>query len=87
MREKKRDGPDWAVPFTKSEDQSADDLFWLEEDSLDRAREEYIGWLRQVKECTASGKWPGPGPVESELAAPAWAVTDNEAVDFDGVEE
>lgn len=62
-------------------------LYWLDEDSLARAREEYIGWLRQVKECTASGKWPGPGPVESELAAPAWAVSDNEAVDFDGVEE
>ena len=62
-------------------------LYWLEEDSLDRAREEYIEWLRQVKECTASAIWPGPGPFESELAAPAWAVTDNESVDFDGVEE
>lgn len=62
-------------------------LYWLDEDSLDRAREEYIEWLRLVKECTASGIWHGPGPVESELAAPAWAVTDNETVDFDGVEE
>ena len=62
-------------------------LYWLDEDSLDRAREEYIEWLRLVKECTAYGTWPGPGPVETELAAPAWAVIDNEPVDFDGVEE
>lgn len=61
-------------------------LYWLAEDSLDRAREDYIIWLRQVRECTASGVWPGPGPVESTLIAPSWATTD-EAVDFDGLEE
>ncbi|HOF67761.1 MAG TPA: PD-(D/E)XK nuclease-like domain-containing protein [Candidatus Fermentibacter daniensis] len=62
-------------------------LYWLENDSLDRAREEYVSWLRRVRECTEAGAWPGPEPVETELAAPAWALTDNEAVDFDGVEE
>jgi hypothetical protein len=63
-------------------------LYWLDPDSLSRAWSEYQGWLHQVKQCMASGVWPGPGPVESELAAPAWAMTnDEEAVDFDGVEE
>jgi hypothetical protein len=62
-------------------------IFWLDPDSLSNAWGEYQGWLSQVKGCIASGIWPGPGPVESELAAPAWATADNEAVDFDGVEE
>jgi hypothetical protein len=62
-------------------------IYWLDPDSLSRAWREYQGWLNQVKGCMASGIWPGPGPVESELAAPAWATTENEAVDFDGVEE
>jgi hypothetical protein len=62
-------------------------LFWLDPDSLSKAWSEYQGWLNQVKDCQATGIWPGPGPVESELAAPAWATADNEAVDFDGVEE
>lgn len=63
-------------------------LFWLEHDSLEHAREEHVSWLRRVQECTETGIWPGPEPVESELAAPAWAMTnDEDAVDFDGVEE
>jgi hypothetical protein len=62
-------------------------LFWLDPDSLIRAWSECQGWLSQVKDCQATGIWPGPGPVESELAAPAWATADNDAVDFDGVEE
>jgi hypothetical protein len=61
--------------------------FWLDPESVSKAWSEYQGWLNQVKDCMASGVWPGPGPVESELAAPAWATADNEAVDFDGVEE
>jgi hypothetical protein len=62
-------------------------LFWLDPDSLSNAWSENQGWLNQVKGCMAASVWPGPGPVESELAAPAWATADNEAVDFDGVEE
>jgi hypothetical protein len=62
-------------------------LFWLDPDSLSKAWSEYQSWLRQVRDCQASGIWPGPGPVESELIAPAWATADNEAVNFDGVEE
>ncbi len=62
-------------------------LYWLDPDSLSRAWSEYQDWLSQVKDCMASGIWPGPGPVESELAAPAWATTDDEAVDFSGLEE
>jgi hypothetical protein len=62
-------------------------LYWLDPDSLSRAWSEYQGWLNQVKDCMASGVWPGPGPVESELAAPAWATADDEAVDFNGIEE
>ncbi len=62
-------------------------LYWLDPDSLSRAWTEYQGWLRQVKDCIASDTWPGPGPVESELAAPSWAMTEDEAVDFDGLEE
>ncbi|MDM8000206.1 MAG: PD-(D/E)XK nuclease-like domain-containing protein [Dehalococcoidia bacterium] len=62
-------------------------LYWLDPDSLSRAWSEYQGWLGQVKDCMASGIWPGPGPVESELAAPAWATTEDEAVDFGGLEE
>jgi hypothetical protein len=61
-------------------------LFWLAEDSLEKAREEYIGWLRLVKDCTQTGIWPGPEPVETELAAPSWALTDNDTIDFEGVD-
>ena len=62
-------------------------LYWLDPDSLSRAWTEYQGWLRQVKDCIASDTWPGPGPVESELAAPSWAMTEDEVVDFGGLEE
>jgi hypothetical protein len=62
-------------------------LFWLDPESVTKAWSEYQGWLNQVKDCMAASVWPGPRPVESELAAPAWATADNEAVDFDGVEE
>lgn len=65
-------------------------LFWLDEDSLELAWREYVGWLEKVLECSATGNWPGPEPVEEELSAPAWAVAKSEEdiiVDFDGVEE
>ncbi len=62
-------------------------LYWLDPDSLSRAWGEYQGWLRQVKDCITSDTWPGPGPVESELAAPSWAMNEDEAVDFGGLEE
>lgn len=62
-------------------------IFWLDPDSVSKAWGEYQGWLSQVKGCMATSIWHGPRPVESQLAAPAWATADNEAVDFDGVEE
>ena len=62
-------------------------LFWLDPESVSKAWGEYQGWLSHVKGCQVADVWPGPGPVESELSAPAWATADNEAVDFDGVEE
>jgi hypothetical protein len=63
-------------------------LFWLDEESMERAWREYVGWLEKVQECSATGIWPGPEPVETELAAPSWATAaDEDPVDFDGVEE
>ena len=64
-------------------------LFWLDDDTIERAWREYVGWLEQVKVCTDNDEWPGPLPVESVLAAPAWALNKDtdEAVDFGGVEE
>jgi len=64
-------------------------LFWLEEESLERAHEEYLSWLEKVRDCTETGVWPGPEPVESELSAPAWATSTGteEAIDFEGVDD
>jgi len=62
-------------------------LFWLEEDSLERAREEYVTWLEQVRDCTETGVWPGPLPVETELKAPGWAMGGEDAIDFEGVDD
>ena len=64
-------------------------LFWLDNDTVEKAWHEYVGWLEQVKVCTDNDNWPGPLPVESVLAAPSWAMTQNEddTVDFGGVEE
>ena len=62
-------------------------LFWLDEDSLERAWGEYVGWLGQVLECTDTKAWPGPMPVEEQLAIPSWAMAADEgdAVDFSGI--
>lgn len=64
-------------------------LFWLDTESLGRAWDEFCAWLDRVKDCRASGMWPGPDPVESTLMAPAWAVAaaedDGDPVDFDGI--
>ena len=60
-------------------------LFWLNEEALEMAWGEYVGWLEQVVQCTDTDLWPGPVPVESELAAPSWATTseaDEDIVDF-----
>ena len=62
-------------------------LFWLAEDSLDRAREEYVTWLEQVRDCTETGVWPGPLPLETELKAPGWAMGREDAIDFEGVDD
>ena len=62
-------------------------LFWLSEDSLEMAHEEYISWLEQVRDCTETGVWPGPEPVETELKAPGWALATEDAIDFEGVED
>lgn len=62
-------------------------LFWLDGDSLEVAREEYVSWLRRVQECSEADSWPGPEPVESDLTAPSWATNDDTAVDFGGLEE
>ena len=65
-------------------------LFWLDEESIERAWAEYVAWLEQVQVCTASDKWPGPEPVEGELAAPGWALVtddDEDAIDFEGVDD
>ncbi|HOF67815.1 MAG TPA: PD-(D/E)XK nuclease-like domain-containing protein [Candidatus Fermentibacter daniensis] len=79
--------PRFGIIAVEKEPPHACRLFWLDPDSLSRAWTEYQGWLRQVKDCIASDTWPGPGPVESELAAPSWAMTEDEAVDFGGLEE
>ena len=64
-------------------------LYWLDEDSLEQAHEEYITWLEKVRECRENGLWPGPEPVESELSAPAWTMSAGieEALDFEGVDD
>ena len=57
----------------------------IPEQGMGRVRQ---AWLERSRNASETGIWPGPGPVESELAAPAWAMTsDEDAVDFDGVEE
>jgi len=62
-------------------------LFWLDEDSLERAHEEYITWLEQVRNCTETGVWSGPLPVETELKAPGWIMDKEDAIDFEGVDD
>jgi len=64
-------------------------LYWLDGDSVEQAHEEYIAWLKKVRGCRETGLWPGPEPVESELSAPAWAMSagTEEALDFEGVDE
>lgn len=64
-------------------------LFWLDQETIEVAWREYVGWLEQVKICTDTDDWPGPLPVETTLTAPSWAFTQSEddAVDFSGVEE
>lgn len=62
-------------------------LYWLDPESLSRAWTEYQGWLEQVKACTETNTWPGPEPATMDLSAPAWATTDEEAVNFGGLEE
>ncbi len=62
-------------------------LFWLDQDSLEIAHEEYISWLEQVRSCTETGVWPGPEPAETELKAPGWALSTEDAIDFEGVED
>jgi hypothetical protein len=37
-----------------------------------------MGWLRQVAECRASGKWPGRYAGETTLNLPAWAFENDE---------
>jgi len=62
-------------------------IYWLDSDSLGKAWDEYVHWLEQVQSCNSTGIWPGPGPVESDLVAPAWATAeaDGDPVDFDGI--
>lgn len=62
-------------------------LFWLDEESLERAHEEYVSWLEQVRDCNERGIWPGPVPVEVELKAPEWVMGSEDAIDFEGVED
>lgn len=62
-------------------------LFWLAEDSLEQAYDEYITWLEQVRDYTETGVWPGPEPAETELKAPGWVMGREEAIDFEGVDE
>lgn len=42
-------------------------------DILEQGREEYQRLLVTLAECEASGKWPGPVPVEEYLTLPTWA--------------
>ena len=62
-------------------------LFWLDDDSLERAHNEYLSWLELVRTCTENGVWPGPIPVETELKAPGWAMVNDDAIDFEGVDD
>ena len=62
-------------------------LFWLDEDSLERAHDEYLSWLEQVRNCTETGVWPGPLPLETELKAPGWVIATEDAIDFEGVDD
>ncbi|HNY81179.1 MAG TPA: PD-(D/E)XK nuclease-like domain-containing protein [Candidatus Fermentibacter daniensis] len=60
-------------------------VYSLPAESVAAAWDQYVGWLRAVLECRASGVWPGPVE-EAELPAPSWAVSDAE-VDFGGIGE
>ncbi len=65
-------------------------LYWLDEDSLEKAWAEYVTWIEKVLDCTTSDNWPGPEPVEERLLAPAWAMARTEEdniVNFEGVED
>jgi len=62
-------------------------LFWLDEDAMERAHDEYITWLEQVRFCTEKGVWSGPLPVETELKAPGWIMSREDAIDFEGVDD
>lgn len=60
-------------------------VYRLPDESVAAAWDQYVGWLRAVQDCRASGVWPGPTEA-ADLPAPAWAITDAE-VDFGGIGE
>jgi hypothetical protein len=45
----------------------------LTEDALYAGEQERRRLLIRVRECTASGEWPGAWPEESEFDLPSWA--------------
>ncbi len=59
------------------------------EDVLEAGRRKVDGWLRTLRECRASGRWPGVGGDELiDLKLPDWALTDGlEEVDLVGLGE
>jgi len=62
-------------------------LFWLDEDSMEMAHEEYVSWLERVRDCTETGVWPGPEPSETQLKAPGWVAGREDTIDFEGVDD
>lgn len=56
-------------------------------DSLEAGQRKVDGWLRTIRECRASGQWPGcGGDGVLDLRLPDWALADEEqSVDLSGI--
>ena len=61
-------------------------VYELPDAILDIGRAKYCANLRKVKECRASGNWPGVGGEIQTLEFPPWAFDDEEVLDWTGVE-
>jgi exodeoxyribonuclease VIII len=51
-------------------------VYRLPEEALEVGARKIAGWLDRVRECRASGVWPGVAPEAIDLTLPDWAATD-----------